>query len=95
MTEIQHHDVGKIVCPYCASIFDCAMNVGPEPGAPEDSNINVCINCMRISLYHRDSPGGLRIPTDAEYVEASADPDVKKAIWAIRRTNYHIKRRSN
>jgi hypothetical protein len=92
---IEHYDMGRIVCPYCAVIHDCAMNVGPEPGAPEDGNVNVCIKCGRISLYHKDTPGGLRVPTDAEYVEASADPDVKRAMFAVRQTNYLIKKRSN
>lgn len=92
---LEHYDVGKIVCPWCAVIHDCAMGVTDDPGAPEDGNINICINCERISVYHRESRGGLRIPTDKELAEAMQQKEVKKALWAIKRSHYHIKKGSN
>jgi len=91
---IEHHDLGenKITCPWCAAIHDCAMNTGAEPGPPEDGSINICINCERISVYEEKARGGLRLPTDDEHTEAMGNPEVLKALWALRRTHVMIQR---
>ena len=92
---LEHYDVGKIVCPFCAVIHDCAMSAGPEPGAPEDGNINICINCEQVSVYEQEAPGGLRPPTPEELEEALQQDEVQKALWALRRSHYVIKKENN
>ena len=91
---LEHHDV-KVVCPWCASFHDCATEVSIEPGAPENGSYNVCIKCSRISVYDTEVPGGLRLPSPEELESALQDTEVCKALWAIRRSHYHIKRKAN
>ena len=91
---MEHHRIGTVHCPWCAAVHDCASNVMGE-GAPEDGNINICINCESISVYDSEAPGGLRLPTKEEFDEAMAAEDVQKALWAISRSHYLIKKESN
>lgn len=90
---LEDHDI-QVICPWCASFHDCATEVS-EPGAPENGSINICIKCSRISMYDSEAPGGLRIPTEEEMTDAMADLDVVKALWAVRYSHYHIKRKAN
>lgn len=92
---LDHYRIDKITCPWCAVVHDCASPASDEPGAPENGNINICINCECISVYDNTVPGGLRIPTDEEHTEAMQNPDVKKALVALRRSHYLIKKGSN
>jgi hypothetical protein len=91
---MEHYDIDKIVCPWCTSIHDCAANVNGE-GAPEDGNINLCIRCECISIYDSTLPGGLRLPTPIEMSEAMEDEDVQRALWALNRSHYLIKKGNN
>jgi hypothetical protein len=91
---MEHHKVGTLRCPWCTAVHDCASNVNGT-GGPEDGNINICFNCESISIYEREAPGGLRLPTKEEFDDAMEDKDVQKALWALSRSHYLIKKGNN
>jgi hypothetical protein len=89
------HDIGKVICPWCAAAHDSALNVGVDVTPPDDGDVNICINCVRISIYDEKVQGGLRSPTVEELHEAMMQPEVVFAMWAARRSHYQVKRASN
>jgi len=92
---MEHFDVGMIRCPWCTAVHDCAADVQTNERPPEDGDTNICIRCESISIYDSTVPGGLRLPTDKELVEALDDKDVQRALWALNRSHYLIKKGNN
>lgn len=68
------------VCPYCGrqNTLASGMNVD-EP--PDEGSVNLCWRCREPSLFTAD--GSLRKPTDEERADIMADPDVKRALYAM------------
>jgi hypothetical protein len=92
---MEHFRIDKIICPWCTSIHDCASGIEANERPPEDGDTNICIRCECISIYDSTVPGGLRLPTDVELVEAMDDEEVQKTLWALNQTHYLIKKGTN
>lgn len=89
-----HHRIDLLICPWCSVHHDCASEVTGESSPPEDGNINICFDCTGLSLYDSTVHGGLRKMTPEEQRQATADPDVRSAITAVRIVS-GFKQRSN
>lgn len=61
------------VCPFCQYGFDLASSVKGGQKAPSDGDLTICIRCGEFAVFDKKEPGGLRKPTDAEYVTIGHD----------------------
>ncbi len=70
-------------CPHCGALVDAAGDLeGAEPGAPEPGSISICLYCARPAIFDNDLR--LRMPTLAQIDEILSDPDVRRAIKAVK-----------
>jgi hypothetical protein len=71
------------VCPFCAAQCDAASEVMDTDDAPTDGDISLCLYCGQFSMFKRDAPGGLRVPTRREAREITRDADLQRlhAAW--------------
>lgn len=71
------------VCPFCQYGFDLASSVKGGQKAPGDGDLTICIRCGEFAVFESKAPGGLRKPTDTEYVTIGQDDFCQKmrAAW--------------
>lgn len=68
-------------CPFCGDRHDVASHIserGKSQHAPTDGDLTLCIVCGEWAFFDRKSEGGLRKPTDAEYVTIGETPILRK-----------------
>ena len=71
-------------CPHCGALVDAAGSApgDKDEGGPEQGSISICLYCARPSIF--DSDLRLHRPTPAQIDEILADPDVRRAIKAVK-----------
>jgi hypothetical protein len=87
------HHIDWVVCPYCSIPHDGALDVSLERhDPPKDGDVNICGNCVHISIYDSTAQGGLRLPTPEETETLGNDPEMTKAIQVAKRARWVIQR---
>jgi hypothetical protein len=73
------------VCPFCAAQCDTAAEVVEEDVGPTDGDVSLCIYCGQFSMFKRDAPGGLRVPTRREAREITRNTVLQRlhAAWRL------------
>lgn len=65
-------------CPFCGKLCDRHEGVDDPTAAPADDDFSLCIGCGEWGVFQASAPGGLRKPTDDEYVELVAAPEMAR-----------------
>lgn len=70
-------------CPFCSYILDATSEVEGEDITPSEGDIALCWNCGEWMVFSEAAEGGLREPTDDEYVEIGTEPRFRaiRAAW--------------
>lgn len=79
-------------CPFCGDHHDAASYVaerGKSQHAPDDGDLTLCIACGEWSFFASGAPGGLRKPTEAEYVTIGETALLRKMRKAWVEANKH------
>lgn len=69
-------------CPHCGAYVDAAGEADGTEGGPEQGSISICLYCARPSVFDNDLR--LRKMTPAQMDEVLSDPDVRRAIRAVK-----------
>jgi hypothetical protein len=83
--ELPNYRTGAMVCPGCGTRLDAHLSTQPGCAAPAPDDATVCAYCSTVAIY--TTTGGqlaLRRPTDAELDELLADPEITRAIHAVK-----------
>lgn len=81
MSLIGHDNEFATRCPFCGDTHDVASHIadmGKSAHAPDDGDLTLCIVCGEWAFFDAGAPGGLRKPTDAEYVTIADSPMLRK-----------------
>jgi len=88
------------ICPFCQKWCTDAESFDDPTARPVDGDYSICIGCGEWGVFEGSAAGGLRKPTDAEYGEIVATPEMTRMrhAWvamkrAERRQNRRQKRR--
>ena len=65
-------------CPFCDKLCDMAEGVFDRAAVPADGDFSMCIGCGEWAVFSASAPGGFRKPTDDEYVDIVADPEMAR-----------------
>lgn len=69
-------------CPFCGAEHDKAGSVtkqSDKPVIPQDGDLTLCASCGEWAFFNEKTPGGLRKPTDEEYLLLARSPVVRAA----------------
>jgi hypothetical protein len=67
-----------VSCPHCAEELTCATNADDEAAAPNNGDFTICIRCGEWGVFEEAAPGGLRKPSEGEYLEIGERPDLRQ-----------------
>jgi len=78
-------ECGKIMfprhCPHCGVMVDAELPVeGEHRHAEPEVSVSICVFCSGLSIFTEND---LRLPTDAEWREAMAQPDTQLAVATL------------
>jgi hypothetical protein len=77
MTATAHRLPGEPRCPACGAILDGATSVDLDGAMPRPGDVSICAYCASLLVYSDELHP--RFPTDAELVDITADPGVRRA----------------
>lgn len=77
---------GDFRCPWCDEPNDAATHIGKEQVAPKTGDFGLCATCAKPMVYQE--VGRPRRPTETEWKQLNADPDITAARKAIFMSNH-------
>jgi len=77
-------------CPLCSQPVDPYLNVDGRDD-PRDWMPCLCGSCGEILTFDHLAPGGLRVPTDGDWVAWAADPLLAAGLDVAQRAGQRLK----